>query len=324
MTCESLRKGIASDIIAKYIPAPPAARKSRILFFSVAISIHFDWRQARQMNEKISSLTREYLDADNYELICAPEPFEDHRQLEAFLNRESADGVDGIIIYHAAYTTGEIASTLGAWLQRRQVPLFSYAMPEPGGANLTANRLCSQNFVLGILNHLGVKYQWLFCNEEDARFRTHLQCFARAARAIGNLRGRKALIAGAGRVPGFYDCEVNELEVLKRYQLGFDRVNLVDITSRMNDFSAEAIAEIVAAIQHDPDCGFNNVPDQQFADSVRLALALMTVAREGNYLGISFKNWPELFDHFQIAGDGAMALVNDQGIPISDEADTGA
>ncbi len=324
MTNIAFPKGIASEIIAKYIPAEAKAKKSKILFISVAIQMHFDWEQACTMNKKIGSLVQDSLDQDKFEIVTADEPFQDHIKLEKFLNKHSSEGLDGIILYHSAYTTGEVASTLGSWLQNRNIPLFSYAMPEPTGANLTANRLCSQNFVLGILNNLDVKYQWLFCQETDPRFNEHLLRFANVVNAISKLQGRKALIAGAGRVPGFYDCEVNELEVLKRFKIGFDRVNLVDITSKMGTFSQESILEIKSAILNHKDFGYNNVPDKQFDDSLRLALALMTFAREGNYIGISFKNWPELFDHFQIAGDGAMALVNDQNIPISDEADTGA
>lgn len=148
--------------------------------------------------------------------------------------------------------------------------------------------------------------------------------FARVSRAISNIKGRKAVIAGAGRVPGFYDCEVSEIDVLKKLELGFDRVNLIDITSRMADFAQSDIDEVKRLILNDPDCKLNNVPNDQVEDTIRLSLALMVFARENDYIGVSFKNWPELFDHFNIAGDGAMALMNDQGILVSDEADTGA
>lgn len=318
--------GVAVDFISKLIPPATSKRKTRIAFFSVAIEVHFDWALAKKTNLFIASKARDLLPDTQYEFVTAEEPFQDHLALRSFLDDAAHEGLDGIILCHAAYTTGEIASQLGAWLAKHQIPIFSFAMPEPMGAgqNLSANRLCSQNFVLGILNKLNVRYQWLFCPPDDEMFEVELVRFARSCRTLSNIKGRKALIAGAGRVPGFYDCEVNEIAVLKKLELGFDRVNLVDITSRMPGFAQSDINEIKQIILNDPDCKFNNVPDRQIDDSIRLALSLMTVAREGNYLGISFKNWPELFEHFHIAGDGAMALCNDQGILVSDEADSGA
>lgn len=325
-TKTNFQSGVATDYIANLIPAAKPQRKTRIAFFSVAISIHFNWELACKINKEVPEMLRTLLPEDEYELICADVPFEDHLELKAFLDETDNGELDAIFLCHAAYTTGEVASQLGTWLSQRNLPIFSYAMPEPMGPkqNLSANRLCSQNFVLGILNSLDVKYQWLFAPMDDPKVTDEITRFANVARAIGSIKGRKALIAGAGRVPGFYDCELSEIDVLRRFELGFDRINLIDITSRMSDFKDSDITQIKRLILEHKDCRFNNVPDNQIDDSIRLALALMTVAREGNYIGVSFKNWPEIFDHFNIAGDGAMALMNDQGIIVSDEADTGA
>ena len=318
--------GVAADFISTLIPQQKARSRSRIAFVSVAIEIHFNWQLAKDTTLQVSELVREMLPQDHYDLIVADEPFQDHNQLKAFLDDAAHQGLDGVIVCHSAYTTGEVASQLGTWLAKHQTPIFSLAMPEPmgNGLNLQANRLCSQNFVLGILNSLGVKYQWQFCSPEDPRVKEEIQAFTRVCRVLGYLRGKKALIAGASRVPGFYDCEINEIAILKKLELGFDRVNLVDITARMAEFRSEDVAEIKRQILSDVSCKFNNVPDNQIEDTIRLSLALMVVAREGDYVAVSFKNWPELFDHFQIAGDGAMALMNDQGIVVADEADTGA
>ncbi|RKF13690.1 hypothetical protein DBZ36_18130 [Alginatibacterium sediminis] len=318
------KKGVVQAQIEAMIPPPIQQRKSKIAFISVAIEAHFDWQQARDANAQMSSHIKSMLPSSEYDWVAAAEPFEDHAAMEAFLSAEYAKGLDGVILYHAAYTTGEIASTLGLWLRAHPVPIFSYSMPEVTGKNLTANRLCSQNFVLGILRNMQVKYQWLFCEKDDEKLQNQVQLFAKASRAIGYFKGKKALIAGAGRVPGFYDCEVNEMDIIKRFGVGFDRVNLVEFTSQMGNYSDDAIESLRRSILSEDDCKFNNVPDDQFDRSLRFALALMTYTRERDYIGVSLKNWPELFDHFQIAGDGAMSLMNDQGIVVSDEADTGA
>ncbi|WP_052260841.1 L-fucose/L-arabinose isomerase family protein [Photobacterium gaetbulicola] len=318
--------GVAADFISTLIPQQKARTKSRIAFVSVAIEIHFNWQLAKETTLNVAGMVREMLPQDHYDLVVADEPFQDHLALKAFLDDAAHGGLDGVILCHSAYTTGEVASQLGTWLAKHQTPIFSLAMPEPmgNGLNLQANRLCSQNFVLGILNSLGVKYQWQFSDPKDPKVGRDIQSFARVCRALGYLRGKKALIAGASRVPGFYDCEVNEIAILKTLELGFDRVNLVDITARMAEFRGEDVAEIKRQILSSEDCKFNNVPQDQIEDTIRLALALMVVAREGDYVAVSFKNWPELFDHFKIAGDGAMALMNDQGLVVADEADTGA
>lgn len=318
--------GIATDFIASLIPSEKPRKKTRIAFVSVAIEIHFNWDLARETTSRVAESIRQILPEDQYDFVAAPEPFQEHHALRKFLDDTAHCGLDGIVLCHSAYTTGEVASQLGTWLSKHQTPIFSLAMPEPmgNGLNLQANRLCSQNFVLGILNSLDVKYQWLFCEPEEKRVQEEVQRFARVSRTLSQIKGRKALIAGASRVPGFYDCEVNELDIMKKLELGFDRVNLIDITSRMTEFKEEDVQEVKRLVLGHQDCKFNNVPDKQTEDTIRLALALMVVVREGDYLGVSFKNWPELFEHFNVAGDGAMALMNDQGIIVSDEADTGA
>ncbi len=320
---EIYEKGIAADLIKTMIPKAPSKEKTKIALISVGISIHMDWKQACDAHKLMLEKTNAMLEPEKYELIYPQEPFEDHNLLKKFLDDAAYQGIDGIILYHAAYTTGEVASTLGLWLLEHKLPIFSYAMPEQTGANLQANRLCCQNFILSILGGLGVKYHWLFCPPNDVRFEEHMQRFCRISRAIGRIKGKKALIAGASRVPGFYDCEINELAVLKRFGLGFDRVNLLEITSYMDDFSADQIEEIKNAIFNHKDYAFNNVPNDQTERTIRLALAMMHYVRKGDYFGTSFKNWPELFDHFQVSGDGVMSLMNDQDMTVSDEGDTG-
>lgn len=54
------------------------------------------------------------------------------------------------------------------------------------------------------------------------------------------------------------------------------------------------------------------------------SLEIADYTRSRDYIGVALKNWPELFDNYQIAGDGAGALVQDLGIPVADESDIGA
>ena len=101
--------------------------------------------------------------ADQFTVVSAASPMEDPDELIAFLDGALAEGVDGIVLFHAAYTAGEIGSELGRWLIDHPLPLLSWSIPESltESGRLESNRLCCQNFLLNMFHRLGVKYAWI-------------------------------------------------------------------------------------------------------------------------------------------------------------------
>ena len=231
--------------------------------------------------------------------------------------------MSGLIIYQASYIAGDLALALGNWLRENNMPLLSWSHDEVTGGRLTANRLCGQNFLLNILNSLEIKYSWVVNAPKTPELDAVLDRFIRVVSVKKRMQHANILMIGGMRVPGFYDCELNEISIAKHFGLGVDRVDIETVWKHGEIFATEEIKKIVSKLINSKHCSFHKVSERELYLSVRFSLAIADYTRQGNYLGVALKNWPELFDNYQIAGDGAGALVQDLGIPVADESDMG-
>jgi L-fucose isomerase-like protein len=314
-------KGVASDVIASIVPPRPRLAPTKIGLIGVGLKMHFVWKDAVANYRQAQEVIRDAWRGVPLELVAPEGPFESAEEVLTAIERLRASGISGLILFHGSYTAGEIGSQLGRWLCDHPLPLLSWAFPEPVGGRLTANSLCCQNFLLNVFHRLGVRYHWMFQALNDPGVREFLIRFGRAARARAGMINGKLLHLGSGRVPGFYDAEADELAVFKRFGLRFDRVDFVQIFDRAQKFSDTQLRSVMKAIVDAPNCGLNNVNDTQFLQTLRLALGTLDCAAQQNYVGTAIRCWPDLWDHWSCAADGALSLINDQGLPAADETD---
>ncbi|MBL4702141.1 MAG: hypothetical protein JKX85_12880 [Phycisphaeraceae bacterium] len=315
------QQGVASQAITDLLGDLPTSKPTRIGMIGVGLKMHFVWSEACKLYKEAAAQIQEQFKDQPIELIFPDEPFESPDEVLAAADKLHAQGVAGLILFHGSYTAGEIASQLGRWLLDHPMPLLSWAYPEVTGGRLTANSLCCQNFMLNAMHRLGVKYQWLFKDPSHPDVPKILNLFGRTVRARHRLIHGKTLMVGAGRVPGFYDAECNELSVMKRFGLRFDRLDLVQIMSHGKKYSDADLKPIRDAIVNSPKCGMNNVPDDQIFNTVRLALSTLEISAQEDYIGCAVRCWPTLWDEYGCAADGALTLINDQGLPAADEND---
>jgi L-fucose isomerase-like protein len=314
-------KGVAFDSIASLVSPPSAPRPTKIGLIGVGLKMHFVWSDAIANYQLAQQAIRASWQGMPLEIIAPAEPFESAEDVIAAAEKLRANGVTGIILFHASYTAGEIGAQLGRWLSDQRLPLLSWAFPEPVGGRLTANSLCCQNFILNAFHRLGVRYHWMFKSVDDPSAPEQLLRFGRCVRARTRMIAGKLLHVGSGRVPGFYDAETDELAVFKRFGLRFDRVDFVQVFERAKKFSDSQLRSVMKAIVEAPNCGFNNVAESQFFQTLRLALGTLDMAASENYIGSAIRCWPDLWDHWRCAADGALSLINDQGLPAADETD---
>jgi L-fucose isomerase-like protein len=218
-----------------------------------------------------------------------------------------------------------MALVLARWLSDHDMPILSWSHTEVTGGSLQANRLCGQNFLLNNLSSMEVKYSWIFEEPGAATLEASLGRFVRASSAKARLKHAKIVMIGGMRVPGFYDCELNEMSIAKHFGLLIDRVDMHTIWLHGEEkFGAEVVDPIVDQLLESPQVNENYVKRNELFLSVRLALAIADYTNQEGYIGVALKNWPELFDNYGISGDGAGSLVQDLGIPVADESDLGA
>ncbi|WP_282134405.1 L-fucose/L-arabinose isomerase family protein [Seonamhaeicola maritimus] len=320
----SVKNGIVSHLFEKVITPSKPAYVAKIALVGIGLEEHFDWQSILENYEKAKIGLTKALPQDKFELITSKEPLQTKEEIHHWLQNMHVKNIDGLIIYQASFIAGDLAATIARWMNQNVIPVLSWSHDEVTGGRLSNNRLCGQNFLLNILNSCGVKYSWLFESPDDDEFNSNILKFAKSVYVKASINQKAVGMIGGFRVPGFYDCELNELSLLNRFGIKVDRIDFQTIWQHGEKFTEEIIFEIKSELLNHPLCKFNNVSDEQVEKSIRLSLAVADYARINDYLGIGLKNWPELFDHYGIAGDGAGALIQDLGIPVADESDMGA
>lgn len=317
------RKGIVSDEMEKLIEKAPEKKDVKIGLIGIGFELHFDWEKAKRSYTEAIEQTKSVF-GENNQLLALKEPVQTKKELLKVLNDFNIEGMSGLIIYQASYIAGDLALALGNWLRENKIPLLSWSHDEITGGRLTANRLCGQNFLLNILNSVEVKYSWVFDRPKSKQLDIVLDKFIRVVSAKKRMQHATILMVGGMRVPGFYDCELNEMSIAKHFGLSVDRVDIETVCKHGEKFKKEDVDAIVQKLINSKSCKFQGVTERELFLSVRFSLAIADYTRKGEYIGVALKNWPELFDNYQIAGDGAGALVQDLGIPVADESDMGA
>ncbi len=315
-------RGVTTDLLAEFMPSLPTPVPTRIVVIGCGVKIHFPWdRACRSFDDAVGAL-RQQLDSRHYTIAAATAPMEDPDEMIAFLNGQLSQGVDGVVLFHAAYTAGEIGSQLGRWLLDHPVPLLSWAVPESAteSGRLESNRLCCQNFLLNMLHRIGVKYAWLTApvGEEAA---DALARFARTARARARFLHARVLHIGGSRVTAFYDGEVDELAVMRRFGLRFDRIDLQAAFDHARKFKEADLLRLRDVIVNSPLCARNDVPDDQILQTLRIGLAGLDMAASKNYVGCVVKSWPELIDQYKCTTDGSVSMLNDIGLCTAEEGE---
>jgi L-fucose isomerase-like protein len=315
-------KGVTTDFLRELLPPLKAAKPARILIVGCGVKIHFPWSKACEIYAAAARETEAALGSQSFTVVAAPQPFEDPDELIPFLNHELAQGMDALILFHATYTAGEIGSQLGRWLNDHPVPFLSWSIPEPKttSGRLESNSLCCQNFLLNIFHRLDVKYAWLNAPTNTSAHPL-LARFGRSVRARARMLHGRVLHIGGSRVTAFYDGETDELAVMKRFGLRFDRIDLEVAFQHARKFSEKTLRRLRDVLVKSPQCRRNDVPDAQMFQTLRLGMAALDMAAQRGYIGCVIKSWPELIDQYGCTTDGAVSMLNDVGLCTAEEGE---
>ena len=314
--------GITTAVLSDMMPSLKRARPARIVIIGCSVKIHFPWDKACALYAAAIQETKMVLGSDNYQLVAAGEPFENPDALIDYLNQQLGAGIDGLILFHATYTAGEIGSHLGRWLNDHPLPILSWTIPEPAttSGRLESNSLCCQNFLLNMFHRLGVKYAWLHAPVASECHAT-LGRFARSVLARARMLHGRVLHIGGSRVTAFYDGEADELAVMRRFGVRFDRIDLEAAFQHARRFKERDLSRLRDAIVKSSRCQLNDCPDEQIFQTLRLGLAALDLAAQRGYIGCVIKSWPDWFDQYGCAADGAISMLNDFGLCAAEEGE---
>jgi len=314
--------GVLNAVLSDLVAAPPKPRPARIALIACGVKVHFPWKIACERTRQAANLASEAVRELPVEIVAADEPFEDPAAMLAFLDGQLTEGLAGVVMFHAAFTAGEIGSVLGRWCIDHPMPLLSWAWPEPGnGARNEANCLTCQNFILQMLASMEVPYAWQHLPLDRSAL-PMLERFARACYARNSFRHAKLLHAGGSRVTAFYDGEVDELAVFRTLGCRFDRVDLEAVYQHAKKrFKKAEVSRLVDTVTKHPSCGRVDVPREQMMQTYRFGLGILDLAHEHGYLGATVKSWPDLFDCYGCAIDGSVSMMNDFGFCVAEEGE---
>ena len=313
--------GLLDDAVREIVPALPEPRKTRIAVIACGVKQHFPWGKACASCSRAVKTIETVQPAGLFELVRSSEPFEAPGPLLSFLDAALGEGLDGVILYHAAYTTGELGSQFGRWLLDHRLPLLSWSHPDTQtGSNIEFNSLCCQNFLLNMFSRLGVDYTWIH-DEPDGMVHETIGRFLRTVRARARMHQGKLLHVGGSHVPAFYDGETDELAVMRRFGLRFDRVDLEMIYQKGRKYTNKDIQLLVKALVGDERCRKVDLPEEQIIQTYRFGLAILETAADEGYIGCTVKSWPDLFDCYGCAIDGSISMMNDLGFCSVEEGD---
>ena len=315
-------KGVLCDVLSDIVRPLPKPQASRVLVVACGVKAHFPWDKACDRYTAAYRCLATAASDLPIEVIRAEAPFEEPDALLAFLDAELQHGIAGIVFFHSAYTAGELGSHFGRWLLDHRVPLLSWAWPEPGtGGSNEANSLTCQNFLLQIWTQMGVPYAWLHEQIDEPAY-PMLERFARAVHARERFRHAKLLHVGGSRVSGFYDGEVDELAVMRTLGARFDRVDLETVYQHAKQrFSDADVIQLKNALINHPACERVELPEEQILQTYRFGLGMLDLAVEHGYQGATVKSWPDLFECYGCAIDGAVSMMNDFGFCVTEEGE---
>ncbi len=169
-------------------------------------------------------------------------------------------------------------------------------------------------FVLhGALDEIGVKHKLVYGYPHDEQTLKKIVSYVRAAGALIKLRNSKMAIVG-GYGMGAVTGSVDIAQVLSKFGVKIEHVDQYELANRAGTFSSEEVQRTYGKLND----RFVNLPklDRIMERSIRLYLALRSLAAERKFDVMAVKCFPELGDNYATPCLG-QSLLPEEGIVSS-------
>lgn len=284
--------------------------KLRVGFVCCA-RLSFDGDYAQQLSER----SLKCLSQMDIELVHGGGLTVTELDAEALADRFHDERVDVILVQYGTFALGTL---IPIFADRLTAPIVLWGVPEPTleGAKLRSNSFCGINMNAHTLMRLGRKYDYIFCNPDEAP--AALASSFRVFHCLKRLRRVRLGLVGY-RVPGFYTSTFDEMGL--RRLLGvevhhvtmaelFDMARAIDPARRKQE--AEAIRATAGTCQ---------VTDDELDKAGGLMLAFGDIAAKNRLNGFAVKCWPEFTAHYGIMPCSTISRLNDVGLLTACEGD---
>jgi L-fucose isomerase-like protein len=215
-------------------------------------------------------------------------------------------------------------------------PLILWAVPEDRtGGRLRLNSLCGINLAAYVLAREGIDYRWLYRSPDEPSTQSELNraissgpddwaspvaaAPPEAATDPPTLTGKTVGLVG-DRPEGFEPCDFEPEELMSRFGVKVDRVELADLFAAGEESDADSVHALRTRLS-DAMAGLTEVDQHSLDRSLRIYLGLAGLADERHWQGVATRCWPECFTEFGGAACAGNSILTSEGIPGCCEAD---
>ncbi|QCR36171.1 L-fucose/L-arabinose isomerase family protein [Nissabacter sp. SGAir0207] len=224
---------------------------------------------------------------------------------------------DLLLIVQATFTDASLTTEV---LRELDLPALLWSFPEPRtGGRLRLNAFCGVNLACHALSRLNITPLTLHAAPDSPAAAAELALAARAAGLVSRLRRSRLLVIG-DHPTGFDACNYQPQELAGRLGVAHDRLEVgafINQVKALPDSVADAPWQRRAR-------DFSNLAEMDpvaTRKTLKTYAALQQQAADGNYDGIAVRCWPDFFTDYGCAACGALALMNEDGVPCGCEAD---
>jgi len=229
-------------------------------------------------------------------------------------------GADVILLQTTSFASGELASEFASYLKSESVPLVLWGVPETAEGRCGRLSLTGQNFYASIFHARVIPYKWIFGKSNDKEhFQNQLCNTLLAVKVIKHLREVKVAIIGSAGVAGRYESSFDETMLKDTFGITVHRIDLSTIFKLMEKAPEKDLKAIVDDIGARAE--IHELSEEDLEKSAKIYWALREIARENDYSAIALRCWPEFRELYGTNPCASVAMLNDDGIITSDEAD---
>lgn len=223
--------------------------------------------------------------------------------------------IDVLLVQYGTFSLGTL---IPIFADRLAAPIVLWGVPEPSlqGTKLRLNSFCGINMNAHTLMRLGRKYEYIFCEPEEAP--AALAPSLRVFHCLKRLRRVRLGLVGY-RVPGFYTSTFDEMGLRRLLGVEVHHITMAELLDTAKAIDPARRQQEAQAIRATAKTCL--ATDDELDKAGGLMLAFQDLAAKNRLTGFAVKCWPEFVPHYGIMPCSTISRLNDLGLITACEGD---
>ncbi len=236
-------------------------------------------------------------------------------KLDAFLDMLSPDFV---IVQNVTFAN---AAYMSAVLRRFSCPVLLWTLREPviDGGRLRLNSLTGAYSAANVMRACGRRFAYVFGAPAEESVQRKIAAAVAAAKIKKQMRSLNLL--QIGHTPeGFGFGRGLDAELLSVFGVNLKSIEARELIGKAKTYGDDEIQSYLDDARA-RIVGLDKTPDKNRLDFARLYKAYDSYVKENNIGAVSSRCWPDFFTDFGTPVCAVLAMLGDNGVPASCEAD---